>query len=70
MEEERPALEIVLHIQDDDPKKTVEKRLIFTQKWTTILHHGVGDASLNTHLQSFDSPMAMEEERPSLETPS
>ena len=46
-------------------KKTVQKRLIFTSKWT---HHGVEDALLNTHLQSFDSPIRMEEERPPLET--
>ena len=46
-----------------------EKRLIFTSKRTTAWHHGVVDALLNTHLQSFDSPIAMEEERPSLETP-
>ena len=27
------------------------------------------DASLKTHLQSFDSPIAVEDEQPSLETP-
>ena len=38
-------------------------------KWTMAWHHGVRDTSVNTHLQSFDSPIAVEEERPSLETP-
>ena len=46
----------------------VGKRLIFTSKWTTAWHHGVRDASLNAHLQSFHSPIAVEEQ-PSLETP-
>ena len=46
----------------------VQKQLIFNSKWTTVWDHGVQDALLNTHLQSFDSPIAMEEERPSLET--
>ena len=32
-------------------------------------HRGVRDAPLNTHLQSFDGPIIVEEERPSLETP-
>ena len=31
--------------------KLVEKWPIFTSKWTTTWHHGVRDASLNTHLQ-------------------
>ena len=46
-----------------------EKKLIFTSKWTTTGHHGLRHASLNTHLQSFDRPIAMEEERCALETP-
>ena len=50
-------------------KTKAEKRLIFTSKWTMAWHHGVGDASLNTHLQSCDNPIAVEEERPSLKTP-
>ena len=45
------------------------KPLIFTSKWTTVRHHGVRDVSLNTHLQSFDSPIGVEEDRPSLEVP-
>ena len=45
------------------------KRLIFTSKWTTAWHHGVVHALLNTHLPSFDSPIAMKEQRPSSETP-
>ena len=46
-----------------------EKRLIFTSKWTTVWHHGMVHALLNTHLASFHSPIAMEEQRPSLQTP-
>ena len=49
--------------------KLVQNRLIFTSKLTTTWHHGVRDASLNTHLRSFDSPIALEQEWPSLETP-
>ena len=45
----------------------VEKLFIFTSKWTTTWHHSMRDASLNTHLQSFDSSIAVEEERPSVE---
>ena len=37
------------------------KRLIFTSKWTTAWHHGAVHALLNTHLPSFDSPIAMKE---------
>ena len=33
----------------------VEKTAIFTSKWTMAWHHGVKDASLNAHLQSFDA---------------
>ena len=32
-------------------------------------HHAVRDALWNTHLRSFDCPIAVEEERPSVETP-
>ena len=46
-----------------------EQRLIVTSKWTTTLHHSKRDASSNTHLQSFDRPSGVEEEQPSLETP-
>ena len=31
-------------------------------------HHGMVHALLNTHLPSLDSPIAMEEQQPSLET--
>ena len=47
----------------------VEKWLIFISKRITAWHHGVRDASVNTHLQSFGCPIIVEEERPSLETP-
>ena len=43
-----------------------QKRLIFTSKWTAVWHHGMVHALLNTHLQSFHSPIAMKEKRPSL----
>ena len=43
--------------------------LIFTSKGTTTWHHHVRDASLKIRLQSFDSPIDMEEEQPSLEMP-
>ena len=46
-----------------------QKRHIFTSKWTTVWHHGMVRAILNTHLPSFDSPIAMEEGWPSLQTP-
>ena len=42
------------------PLAHLEERLIFTSKGTTAWHHGVGNASLNTHLHSLDSPIAME----------
>ena len=69
MEKERVALDMVLHVQDDHPEKRLKNSSFFASKWTMALHHGVGYASLNTHLQSFDSPIPMEEEWPSLETP-
>ena len=46
-----------------------QKRLIFTSNWTTVWHHGMVHATLNTHLPSFHSPIAPEEQRPSLQTP-
>ena len=50
--EERPlALEMFLHSQDD--QNTAQKRLIFTSKWTTALHHGMAHTLVNTHLQSL-----------------
>ena len=68
--EERPlALEMCLNGYGDCPENTAGKRLIFTSKWTTAWHHGVVHALLNTHLPSFDSPIAMKEQRPSSETP-
>ena len=48
---------------------TAQKRLIFTSNWTTAWHHSMVHAILNTHLPSFDSPLAMKEQRPSLQTP-
>ena len=46
-----------------------QKRLIFSSKWATVWHHGMVHAILNTDLPSFDSQIAMEEQRPSLQTP-
>ena len=47
----------------------VEKRLVCSSKWTTTWRHRIRDTSSNTHLQSFDSPTAVEGERPSFQTP-
>ena len=72
VEERSLALEMCLHGHDDGPKtcsKRAQNRLVFTSKWTTVWHHGMVQAVLNTHLPSFDSPIAMEEQRPSLQTP-
>ena len=67
---ERPrALEMCLHSQDHCPETRLKKRLIFNSKWTTVWHHGMVHARFNTHWPSFDSPIAMKEQRPLLETP-
>jgi hypothetical protein len=68
VEGKRVALDMVLHVQDDHPER-LKKRLVFTSKWSTTWHYGVGDASLTIHLQSFHCPHTTEEEWPSLETP-
>ena len=46
-----------------------QKRLVFTSKSPTPWHHGMAHAIFPTHLHSFDGPIAMEEQRPSSETP-
>ena len=46
-----------------------QKRLVFTSKSPTPWHHGMAHALFTTHLYSFDGPIAMEEELPSLQTP-
>ena len=46
-----------------------QKRLIFIWKLPTLWHHGQPHALFPTHFHSFDGPIAMEEQRPSLETP-
>ena len=46
-----------------------QNRLVFTSKSPTPWHHGMAHALFPTHLHSFDGPIAMEEQRPSLETP-
>ena len=69
VEERLFALEMCIHGQDDRSENTAQKRLIFTSKWTAAWHDGMVRALLNTNFQSFHSPIAMEEQRPSLETP-
>ena len=54
MKEERPALDMVLHLEDDCPQKQLKKNGSFLpSNWpphgTTA--YGVSEASLNTHLQ-------------------
>ena len=56
------ALEKFLHGQDDHPESQL--RNVFTSKSTTVWHHSMAHALLNTRLHSFDSPIASEEERP------
>ena len=46
-----------------------EKRLVVTSKSPNPWHHGMAHALFPTHLHSFDGPIAMKEQRPSLETP-
>ena len=46
-----------------------QKRLVFTSKSPTPWHHGMAHALFSTDLYSFHGPIAMEEQRPSLETP-
>ena len=46
-----------------------QKRLVFTSKSPTPWHHGMAHALFPTHLHSFDGPIAMEGQQPSLETP-
>ena len=69
VKERQLALQMCFYGQDDGPEKMAQKWLIFTSKWTTVRHHSVVDALLNTHLPSFNSPVAIKEQRPSLETP-
>ena len=44
-----------------------QKRLVFTFNSPTTWHHGMAHALFPTHLHSFDGPIAVEEQRPSLE---
>ena len=46
-----------------------QKQLVFTSKSPTPWHHGMAHALFPTHLHSLDGAIAMEEQRPSLETP-
>ena len=46
-----------------------QKRLGSTSKSPTPWHHGMAHALFSTNLYSFHGPIAMEEQRPSMETP-
>ena len=46
-----------------------QKRLVLTSKSPTPWHHGMAHALFTSRLHSFVGPIAMEKERPSLETP-
>ena len=46
-----------------------QKRLVFSSKSPTPWHHGMAHALFPTHLHAFDGLVGMEEQRPSLETP-
>ena len=59
----RPSLVLMVALN------LVENRLLFTSKWSTAWHHGVKETSLNTPLQLVHCQIAVQEERPSLETP-
>ena len=41
-----------------------QKRLVFTSESPTPWHHGMAHALFPTHLQSFDCPIAIDEQRP------
>ena len=45
------------------------KRPVFTLPPPTPWHHGMAQALFCTHLHSFDGPIAMEDQRPPLKTP-
>ena len=46
-----------------------QKRPFFTSKLPIPWHHGVAQKFFPAHLHSFDGPIAMDEQQPSLETP-
>ena len=46
-----------------------QKRLVFTLNLPNLWHHGMAHALFPTYLHSLDGPIAMEELRPSWETP-
>ena len=46
-----------------------QKWLVFTSKSPTPWHYGLAHALFSIHLYYFDGRIAMEEQRPSLETP-
>ena len=55
---------IIVTVQDNGSKKWLKKMAHFHLK----MDLGMRDDSLDTHLQSFDSPIVAEGECPSLET--
>ena len=69
VEERSLALPMCFHRRDDRAQTRLKKWLVFTSKWTIVWHHGMVHALLITHLPSFNSPIAIKEQRPSLETP-
>ena len=69
MEQTLLALQMFLHGQDDRPDTWLKNGLFLPSKSPTAWHHGMAHALFSTHLHSLDGPMAMEEQRPSLETP-
>ena len=68
VEEERSSLHdtlvIVLNFYDDRPEDRFKNGSFSPQNGP---HHVLEDTPLNTHLQSFNGPIILEDERPSLE---
>ena len=62
MVEKRLLSEMVVQVQDDHPEKGPK-----TAHFHLKMDHGMAPRHGNTHLQSLDTPIAMEEEWPSLE---
>ena len=59
-----------LHPNNPKPRRVTRTELgPSASQWTSARHHGVRDALLSAHLQSFDSPTAVAEERHSFGTP-
>ena len=61
VEEKLPPFEMCLHGKDDRLGKRLKKNSFSPQTSTTVWHHGMVHAVLNTHLPFFDGPITMEE---------